>query len=92
MLLLLDGTDDNNNDLWFERRSNQGDGGGRRKRRGVAVVEWDASPANDVIADAVVALVMHAQTSAASIRLFSKPCRHGTNNNRRTRRTDENDD
>ena len=44
------------------------------KRRGVAVVEWDASPANDVIADAVVALVMHAQTSAASIRLFSKSC------------------
>ena len=44
------------------------------KRRGVAVVEWDASPANDVIADAVVALLMHAQTSAASIRLFSKPC------------------
>ena len=48
--------------------------GGGEKRRGVAVVEWDASPANDVIADAVVALVMHAQTSAASIRLFSKPC------------------
>lgn len=29
-----------------------------------------------MIADAVVALVMHAQSSAASIRLTSKPCRH----------------
>jgi hypothetical protein len=46
------------------------------KTRGVAVVEWEASPAGDVIADAVIALLMHAQSSAASIRLTSKPCRH----------------
>lgn len=46
------------------------------KTNGVATVEWDASPANDVIADAVVALVMHSQSSTASIRLTSKPCRH----------------
>lgn len=44
--------------------------------RGTATVEWEASPAGDVIADAVVALVMQAQSSAASIRLTSKPCRH----------------
>lgn len=44
--------------------------------RGVAVVEWTASPAGDVIADSVVALIMHAQSSSASIRLTSKPCRH----------------
>jgi hypothetical protein len=44
--------------------------------RGTVTVEWEASPAGDVIADAVVALVMHAQSSAASIRLTSKPCRH----------------
>jgi len=44
--------------------------------RGVAVVEWKASPAGDVIADSVVALVMQAQSSAASIRLTSQPCRH----------------
>jgi cleavage and polyadenylation specificity factor subunit 3 len=43
---------------------------------GVAVVKWEASPAGDVIADALVALIMHAQSSAASIRLTSKPCRH----------------
>lgn len=43
---------------------------------GVAIVEWEASPAGDVIADAVIALLMHAQTSVASIRLTSKPCRH----------------
>lgn len=46
------------------------------KASGVAVVEWEASPAGDVIADAVIALLMHAQSSAASIRLTSKPCRH----------------
>lgn len=46
------------------------------KTKGVATVSWEASPANDVIADAVVALVMHAQSSTASIRLTSKPCRH----------------
>ena len=45
-------------------------------KRGVATVEWQASPAGDVIADAVVALLMHAQSSSASIRLSSKPCRH----------------
>jgi cleavage and polyadenylation specificity factor subunit 3 len=46
------------------------------KTQGVATVAWEASPANDVIADAVVALVMHSQSSTASIRLTSKPCRH----------------
>lgn len=46
------------------------------KTKGVATVAWEASPANDVIADAVVALVMHSQSSTASIRLTSKPCRH----------------
>lgn len=45
-------------------------------RKGVATVEWEASPAGDVIADSVVALLMHAQSSASSIRLTSKPCRH----------------
>ena len=45
--------------------------------RGVAIVAWEASPANDVVADAVVALVMHSQSSTASIRLCSRPCRHG---------------
>lgn len=46
------------------------------KSNGVAIVEWEASPAGDVIADSVVALLMHAQSSASSIRLTSKPCRH----------------
>lgn len=46
------------------------------KTEGVAIVEWEASPAGDVIADAMIALLMHAQSSAASIRLTSKPCRH----------------
>lgn len=43
---------------------------------GKILLEWEASPAGDLIADAVVALIMHAQSSAASIRLTSKPCRH----------------
>lgn len=56
-------------------------------KKGVAVVEWKASPAGDVIADSVVALLMHAQSSTASIRLTSKPCRHP-----RDGEDDENDD
>ncbi len=48
---------------------------------GVAIVEWEASPAGDVIADSVVALLLHAQSSSASIRLTSKPCRHPRENN-----------
>ena len=51
------------------------------KSRGVAIVEWEASPEGDVIADAVVALLMHAQSSTASIRLTSKPCRHPRESN-----------
>ncbi len=47
---------------------------------GVAIVEWEASPAGDVIADSVVALLLHAQSSSASIRLTSKPCRHAREN------------
>lgn len=46
------------------------------KTESVAIVEWKASPAGDVVADALIALIMHAQSSAASIRLSSKPCRH----------------
>ena len=46
------------------------------KSKGIALVEWEASQAGDVIADAVIALLMHAQSSAASIRLTSKPCNH----------------
>jgi Pre-mRNA 3'-end-processing endonuclease polyadenylation factor C-term len=42
----------------------------------MATVEWMASPSSDVLADAVVALLMHAQSSPASIRLTSQPCRH----------------
>lgn len=45
-------------------------------KKGVGIVEWEASPAGDVIADALIALLMHAQSSSASIRLTSKPCRH----------------
>ena len=39
-------------------------------------MEWDCSSVGDVIADSVVALIMHAQSSAASIRLTSRPCNH----------------
>eukprot|EP01082_Thalassiosira_pseudonana_P002988 g3011.t1 g3011 contig12:1256525-1258999(-) len=46
------------------------------KTKGVATVEWDCSPVGDVIADSVVALIMHAQSSAASIRLTGRPCSH----------------
>jgi cleavage and polyadenylation specificity factor subunit 3 len=45
---------------------------------GVATVCWDAHPANDVLADAVIALIAQAQCSPAAIRLTSQPCRHRT--------------
>ncbi len=40
-------------------------------------MEWKASPVTDILADSVIALLMHTQSSAASIRLTSKPCYHG---------------
>ncbi len=43
---------------------------------GKVLLEWMASPMNDVMADAIVALIMHAQSSTASIRLTSQPCNH----------------
>jgi len=46
------------------------------EKRGIASVEWTANPVADLLADSVIALLMHSQSSAASIRLTSKPCRH----------------
>jgi len=46
------------------------------KTKGVVTVEWDCSSVGDVIADSVVALIMHAQSSAASIKLTAQPCNH----------------
>jgi len=46
------------------------------KTAGIATVEWIASPVGDILADSVIALLMHAQSSAASIKLTSKPCFH----------------
>ena len=43
----------------------------------LVTIEWEASPVSDMLADAAVALVMHAQGSAAGIRISSKPCNHG---------------
>jgi len=42
----------------------------------IATVEWGASPMCDILADSVVALLMHAQSTPASIRMTSKPCNH----------------
>lgn len=44
--------------------------------KGTAIVEWDANPKGDVLADAILSLIMHAQSSAASVRMTSQPCRH----------------
>ena len=44
----------------------------------MAIVKWKATPATDIVADALIALIMHAQSSAAAIRLSSTPCRHGS--------------
>jgi len=52
------------------------------------ILEWKASPTNDILADSVVALLMHAQSSTASIRLTSQPC----GGNKRRGADDENED
>mmetsp|Transcript_43655 Transcript_43655/g.64032 ORF Transcript_43655/g.64032 Transcript_43655/m.64032 type:complete len:521 (-) Transcript_43655:77-1639(-) len=46
------------------------------KSRAIATIEWEASPVGDLLADAVIALIMHSHTSAASIRMTSTPCNH----------------
>ena len=40
------------------------------------LLEWDASPVNDMIADAVATIVLQAATSPASVALTSTPCSH----------------
>ncbi|KAL3809658.1 hypothetical protein ACHAXA_000341 [Cyclostephanos tholiformis] len=60
------------------------------KTRGVVTVEWDCSSVGDVIADSVVALIMHAQVSAASIRLTSRPCNHRRKKPRANNEEEEN--
>lgn len=62
------------------------------KTKGVVTVEWDCSSVGDVIADAVVALIMHAQTSAASIRLTGRPCSHRRKKVREASDDDEKED
>ena len=57
-----------------------------------AIVEWDATPEADVLADAVVALIMHAQSSAASVRMTSQPCSHYRQDDPRTKEEVEDGD
>ena len=40
------------------------------------LLEWDASPVNDMVADAVATIVLQAATSPASVALTSTPCPH----------------
>jgi len=62
------------------------------KTKGVATVEWDCSSVGDVIADSIVALIMHAQSSAASIRLTSQACGHRSKKPREGEEEEETDD
>lgn len=57
-------------------------------------VEWEASPANDILADSVITLIMHSQGSAASVRFTSQKCSHGkpeldSSNSKRARTEDD---
>lgn len=54
--------------------------------KGIGILEWDASPASDTVADAIICLAMQAQTSNAAIRLTSKPCRHSRDNEEPSRK------
>ena len=38
------------------------------------VIEWPASPVNDMVADAAVALVMHSQSNAAAVKMTGVSC------------------
>jgi cleavage and polyadenylation specificity factor subunit 3 len=40
------------------------------------LIEWNASPVNDMVADAVATIVMQAGTSPACVQVTSKPCSH----------------
>merc|ERR1712032_138691 len=42
----------------------------------MAIIEWNAGPAEDIIADSVVALLMQAQTNPAAIQMSSQLCNH----------------
>jgi len=53
------------------------------KTVGLATVEWNASPLNDIVADSIVALLMHTQSSASSIRTTSQPCGHSQRRRRK---------
>jgi len=53
------------------------------KTIGIATVEWNASPLNDIVADSIVALLMHTQSSPASIRASSLPCGHSQRRRRK---------
>ncbi|KAL7576975.1 hypothetical protein ACA910_006730 [Epithemia clementina (nom. ined.)] len=57
-----------------------------------AIVEWEATPEADVLADAVVGLIMHAQSSAASVRMTSQPCRHYRPDEQRSKEKSGEDD
>jgi hypothetical protein len=48
-----------------------------RKKPDRILLSWNASPKNDMIADACVAVVRSAETGSASVRLTSKICSHG---------------
>eukprot|EP00588_Corethron_pennatum_P002225 CAMPEP_0194287154 /NCGR_PEP_ID=MMETSP0169-20130528/34082_1 /TAXON_ID=218684 /ORGANISM="Corethron pennatum, Strain L29A3" /LENGTH=821 /DNA_ID=CAMNT_0039033767 /DNA_START=48 /DNA_END=2513 /DNA_ORIENTATION=+ len=41
-----------------------------------AIVAWESGPVEDVLADAAVALLMHAQSSSAAVRMAGRPCNH----------------
>ena len=49
-----------------------------RKLPDRVLIEWEASPTNDMVADACVAVVKSAESGPASVRLTSKVCSHGS--------------
>lgn len=49
------------------------------KLKNIAIIEWDADPIIDILADSVIALLMHSQSSISSIKMLSRPCSHSIN-------------
>jgi cleavage and polyadenylation specificity factor subunit 3 len=47
------------------------------------LLEWDASPVNDMVADAVAAIIAQAALSPATVQRTSKPCSHNHHHDHR---------
>jgi len=58
-------------------------------RKNACSIEWESSPVGDLLADSVVAIIMHAQSAGASIRMSGTPCKEKGGGEGATTKTEE---